>query len=80
MAIPKWYVTMPQTLSALLSASRASWEEGDKLDPACPNVVDHGDEYHEIDGEQFMDCLEAQLTLQSPQFELQPLHITSNGN
>lgn len=53
---------------------------GGKLDPACPNVGDHGDEYHEIDGGQLMDCLEAQLTLQSPQFELQPLHITGNGN
>lgn len=48
---------------------------GGKLDPVCPNVGDHGDEYHEISGEQFMDNIVDQITSQSPQFELQPLHI-----
>ncbi|KAI7970152.1 hypothetical protein EIK77_008379 [Talaromyces pinophilus] len=74
--VVRYYATnpfcTPKCLKGLL--------RGGRLDPACPNVGDHGDEYHEIDGEQFVDYLEDQLTSQLPQFELQPLHIAGNGN
>lgn len=74
--VVRYYATnplcTPKCLKGLLRGSR--------LDPACPNVGDHGDGYHKIDGEQFKDYLQNQLTSQSPQFELQPLHIAGDGN